>query len=112
VLSADLPHLAAVLGVNCHRYQLLLTGQTTVAPAIVGGTLADGPGPGRSLIDAPIGETARLLRRSLDRTVRQSSIGAMGFNRRKLEAEQKAKADAEATDRRATDEDCLRMPSA
>jgi hypothetical protein len=36
----------------------------------------------------------------------------MGFNRRKLEAEQKAKADAEATDRRATDEDCLRMPSA
>jgi hypothetical protein len=39
----------------------------------------------------------------LDRTVRQSSIGAMGFNRRKMEDQRRQSAEKEAARRRATD---------
>jgi hypothetical protein len=39
----------------------------------------------------------------LDRTLRQSSIGAMGFNRRKTEDQRRDAAEKEAASRRATD---------
>ena len=43
----------------------------------------------------------------LDRTVWQSSIGAMGFNRRKMEDQRRTVAEKEAAARRATDAQVL-----
>jgi beta-phosphoglucomutase-like phosphatase (HAD superfamily) len=43
----------------------------------------------------------------LDRTVRQSTIQGMGFNRRKLEDQRREAAEKEAANRRATDTQVL-----
>ena len=79
--------------------------RVSVAPAIVGGwggLETDGPGPGAAIRGArPFLKLAYTF--PLDRGVRQSTIEAMGFNRRKMEDQRRQAAEKEAATRRATD---------
>jgi hypothetical protein len=86
VLAANFTILVAVSGINCHCDQLQFE-SLTCGPGRLGGWEAWGIDRG---LAQPFAARLSAKRRGfcivpLDRTVRQSTILGMGFNRRKLE---------------------------
>jgi len=104
VLSAYLPPLAAVSGINCHcDHLLLIREQTWPRPSSgLGGFEGMVRGLAQPFASRLLGKRCGFCVVPLDRTVRQSSIGAMGFNRRKMEDQRRHAAEKEAASRRAT----------